>query len=222
MKFRLFSRRKDSAAVAGAPADPLQRFREGDARAFDEIVDSFSPGIVRLFRRHGADPATADDLAQEVFIRLFKTESHYESRGRLQVYLYRIARNVWLDWKRAASSRPPTRSLDVPGVDAGMPPLALLVNPAIGPLEVVVGRDASRALAGLLARLNERDRTILELAVFEGMRYAEVAEALSIPEGTVKSRVFHAVRKLRALAAGAGDLRAAGDSSSGEAQAGLS
>lgn len=203
MNFRIFSKSKTPLPPADSADwyDPLIRYRAGDARAFDEIVEAFAPGIVRLFRRHGADPSTADDLAQEVFVRLLKTESHYESRGKLQVYLYRIARNVWLDWKRAANSRPPTRSLDLPMMDTGVPPLAILAHPAAGPMDAVVGRDASRALANLLSKLNERERVVLELAVFEGMRYCEVAKLLAIPEGTVKSRVFHAVRKLRALAA---------------------
>ncbi|MBI3820344.1 MAG: RNA polymerase sigma factor [Planctomycetes bacterium] len=199
MKFGFFGN-KSASSSSGFPADPLQRFREGDACAFDEIVESFAPGIVRLFRRQGADTSTADDLAQEVFIRLLKTDAGYESRGKLQLYLYRIARNVWLDWKRSNGSRPAARSLDFPVAEVGVPPLALLAHPACGPVDAVVGRDAARALSSLMMRLSERERTVLELTIFEGMRYADAARVLSIPEGTVKSRVFNAMRKLRAWA----------------------
>ena len=70
-------------------------------------------------------------------------------------------------------------------------------HPAVGPAEILAGRDAARALTELLSRLADGERLVLELALFEGMRYADIADALLIPEGTVKSRVFHAIRKLR-------------------------
>lgn len=187
------------AGADGAHADPLARFRAGDAAAFDEIVHAYAPSLVRRFRRQGVDPSTADDLAQEVFVRLIKTHSSYESRGRLQVYLYRIARNVLLDWRRARSARP-SRSLESAASQAGAPPLAVLAHPAVGPPEILAGRDAARALTSLLRRLSEGERAVLELSIFDGMPYAEIAHALQIPEGTVKSRVFNALRKLRNMA----------------------
>lgn len=204
MKFRPFANKTEPKKTPAPtrPTDALERFRAGDARAFEEIVEAHAPGIVRLFRRHGADPATADDLAQEVFVRLFRTQAHYESSGRLQVYLYKIARNVWLDWRRSLGSRPRARSLDAPVGAPGSAPLEFLCHPAVGPAEALAGRDAARALAGLLARLGDGERIVLELALFEGMRYSQIADALLIPEGTVKSRVFHAIRKLRSWSRG--------------------
>jgi RNA polymerase sigma-70 factor (ECF subfamily) len=200
MRFRPFAKKTPPKGAAPAPADALTRFRSGDALAFDEIVDVHAPGIVRLFRRHGVDASMADDLAQEVFVRLFRTQANYESCGRLQVYLYKIARNVWLDWKRSMGARPAQRSIDAPLPDLGLAPLAILSHPAVGPAETLAGRDAARALTELLSRLGDGERLVLELALFEGMRYADIAEALLIPEGTVKSRVFHAIRKLRSWA----------------------
>jgi RNA polymerase sigma-70 factor, ECF subfamily len=181
--------------------DALSRFRAGDPLAFEEIVETHAPSIVRLFRRLGADAASAEDLAQEVFLRLLRTRSDYEPRGRLAFYLDRIARNLWTDHVRNAGSRPGERTLDeaAQGGDAGL--ALLLVHPAAGPADALAGRDAARALAALLRQLGDGERLVLELSVFEGLRYAEIAQSLSIPEGTVKSRVFYAVRKLRALAA---------------------
>lgn len=195
----LFGKPKVPAPVAPGkpPEDLLERYRMGDAGAFNAIVESFAPRVVRLFRRYGVDPASADDLAQEVFVRLYKTQSRYESRGRLAVYLYRIARNVWIDWKRVQTNRGTMHSLDVPLPNLPEPRSALLAHPACGPLESLAGRDAARVLSGLLKRLPEGERLVIELAMFEGLRYSEISDALEIPEGTVKSRVFHAMRRLR-------------------------
>jgi RNA polymerase sigma-70 factor (ECF subfamily) len=81
-----------------------------------------------------------------------------------------------------------------------------LCHPAAGPAEAFAGRDAARILHELLSRLPEGERLVLELALFEEMPYADIATALLIPEGTVKSRVHHALRKLRAWSRGQGDL----------------
>ncbi|MFN0204740.1 MAG: RNA polymerase sigma factor [Planctomycetota bacterium] len=191
---------KAANADGSEATDPLTRYRGGEMSAFDEMVESFAPRIVRVFRRFGADPSSADDLAQEVFVRLYKTNAHYESRGRLEVYLYRVARNVWIDWKRVQLSRGGLRSLDVTLPDFPEPVLSLLAHPAAGPLETLTGRDAARVLSMLLKRLPEGERLVLELSIFEGLRYSEISAALEIPEGTVKSRVFNAVRRLRVWA----------------------
>lgn len=206
MKFGPFPRKQTPAPAPRAEGDSLDRFRRGDPRAFEELVEEFAPGIVRLFRRHGVDPASSEDLAQEVFVRLYRTQSRYESTGRLKVYLYKIARNVWLDWRRMRTQRPRARSFESPGDLVGLAPAAYLRHPAIGPAEALAGRDAARLLHELLARLAEGERLVLELALFEEMPYAEIAATLLIPEGTVKSRVHHALRKLRAWSRGQGDL----------------
>ncbi|HKD99661.1 MAG TPA: sigma-70 family RNA polymerase sigma factor [Planctomycetota bacterium] len=186
--------------------DALARFRSGDPLAFDEIVDAHAPAIVRTFRRLGADPSTAEDLAQEVFVRLLRTRAAYEARGRLAVYLDRVARNVWVDHVRARVARPEASSIDAPAASGDGAIAMILAHPGAGPAEALSGRDAARALAALLAKLPEGERAVLELAVFEGLRYAEIADELSIPEGTVKSRVFSAVRRLRAAARASVDL----------------
>ncbi|MBL8694858.1 MAG: sigma-70 family RNA polymerase sigma factor [Planctomycetes bacterium] len=202
--------RREEKLPAAAPAsetDPLDRFRAGEEGAFEELMDGFAPSVVRLFRRHGVDSSTAEDLAQEVFVRLLRTRAHYEGRGKLQVYLYRIARNVWRDWQRATATRPVARSLDAPPSASEVSLARMLAHPAVGPAEALASSDASRAMARLMLRLSEGERLVLELALFESLPYAEISEALGIPEGTVKSRVFHALRKLRVWSSGAEEVR---------------
>lgn len=191
--------RSEAQAPAGAAADPLSRYRAGDRQAFEEIVEEHAPFIVRVFRRLGAEAATADDLAQEVFVRLIRAGS-YESRGKLRVYLDRVARNVWIDHLRTRDSRPSTRSLDAPAPGGDALLRTLLAVPTAGPADVLAGADSGRVLNALVAKLPPGERLVFELAVFDRASYARVAATLGIPEGTVKSRMFHAVRRLRALA----------------------
>lgn len=173
----------------GRPDDPFLRYRAGDPGAFEEIVGAFADRLVRFFRRLGGDAATAEDLVQEVFLKMVRGARDYEPRGRFDAYVFRVARNAWIDHVRAAQARPPVRPLE--GAFEPIP------DPAPGPGEKAGGSEEAGRVLAALARLPERERLVVELGLFQGLPYAEVSSILEIPVGTVKSRMFAAVRRLR-------------------------
>ena len=178
----------------GRPDDPFLRYRAGDPGAFEEIVGEFADRLVRFFRRLGGDAATADDLTQEVFLQMVCWAREYEPRGRIDSYVFRVARNAWIDHVRAKQARPRPRSLEGP--------LEPIPDPSPGPRERAGGSEEAERVLAALARLPEVERLVVELGLFQGLPYAEVSSILEIPVGTVKSRMFAAVRRLR------GELRA--------------
>ncbi|MBI5431935.1 MAG: sigma-70 family RNA polymerase sigma factor [Planctomycetes bacterium] len=150
--------------------------------------------FIGFFERLGADGAEAEDLTQEVFLRLYRFSAEYEARDAFGAYALRIARNAWIDAGRRRASRPQVAH------DEPLDELDVVDELAPGPRDLELLEESERARAAL-ARLPESHRWVFELAVLRGRPYPEIAERLGIPLGTVKSRVFHAVRKLRELLA---------------------
>jgi RNA polymerase sigma-70 factor (ECF subfamily) len=169
----------------------LVALRAGDPRPFEDFVRGHARVYRTYFLRQGARPDEAEDLAQDVFLRLYREAPRYRPEERLVAFGFRIARNLWIDSCRRRAAAPvsvPLESTPAPAFEA--PPGAGLEQ----------REDEARLLAAV-ARLSPEQRSVLELAAIEGLSYAEIGRVLDVPEGTVKSRMFYAVRALRELLA---------------------
>ncbi|MEZ5980020.1 MAG: RNA polymerase sigma factor [Planctomycetota bacterium] len=160
---------------------------------FETFVRSETPTFVGFFRRLGAAADEAEDLTQELFVRLVRGAPRYEPKDRLEAFCFRTARNVWIDDRRAKGVRRTVRAT----VDDD--PLARVASEAPEPDVPAGDREEARLALGLLAELPDAQRLVFELGVLQEMPYAEIARTLDIPVGTVKSRMFHAVKRLREL-----------------------
>lgn len=175
-----------------ALGDPLVALRDGDVTVFETFVRSETPTFRGFFRRLGAAVDEAEDLAQEVFVRLVRYAPRYRDQDRLDAFCFRTARNVWIDSRRSRGLR--RGELSDPHDE-----LARVTDRAPEPIEPLARREeADRALA-LLHQLPEGQRLVFELGVIAERPYPEIARELGIPVGTVKSRMFNAVRRLRDL-----------------------
>lgn len=169
------------------PDDLLVRFRSGDPDAFEQLVSEMGPRLKGFFLRQGAQAATAEDLAQNVFLRAYQSHQRYQPSGRLDAWLLRIARNLWIDHRRRR--RELHFGEDGPDREDSGP----------APIAGVIAEDRAAHLRRALARVDEPTRELLELAVLQQLPYKEVSSILGIPVGTVKSRVHYSLRKLRDL-----------------------
>jgi len=172
----------------------------GDVAAFTRLVERWVRPLAGFFRRLGADGATAEDCAQDVFLKLYRTRAAYEPRARFSTYLFSIARHHWIDQVRHRAAGPRTVSSEGQGADGGDAsegPGASLVSGVTDPGELAQRDEAVHALRRVVARLDPEQREILALTRGEGLRYQEIARILGIPVGTVKSRVHNVLRLLR-------------------------
>ncbi|MEK7269445.1 MAG: RNA polymerase sigma factor [Planctomycetota bacterium] len=182
----------------------MLEFKTGDEGAFRAIVERFQKPLINFFYRLLWDRTLAEDYAQEVFIRIYVHRDAYEPRAKFSSYLFRIARNYWIDQHRSNSKRPSTISLSSPLRREGEREL-LLEDVVAAPREAAepsgVPAETRERVEEALRALPEEQRMVFLLGEREGMKYSEVAQTLGIPVGTVKSRMHHAVRRLREILA---------------------
>lgn len=185
--------------------DPLEALRSGDPGPFEDFVRRHARQLVGFFVRLGAGAHEAEDLTQEVFLRLHRAAAAYRPRERYQAYVMRIARNAWIDRTRRRAARPELRSVGSSGGDSGTASAAaaldvgaLLPTSEPGPGDRATLREEAARVQAAVAELSDAQRMAFELGVIQGLPYEEIGRLLDVPVGTVKSRVFTAVRRVRA------------------------
>src|SRR5262245_41093305 len=163
----------------------VERCRRGDDTAFQELVDRYKDLVFALIVRATQDRSRADDLAQEVFLRVHRGLPYFRGEARLSTWIYRIVANVCTQsWTPAG-----TVSLD----DASAAATVAAPDRQFGDLEL---RDR---LEKAIARLPTNYRLLVAAHYPEGIRYEDLAEALKLPLGTVKTHLHRAKQQLRRL-----------------------
>jgi RNA polymerase sigma-70 factor (ECF subfamily) len=171
-----------------------------DAEAFEILAQRHREMLRHCLLQIVRDPNTADDLLQETLLRVWMRAEQWDERGAVRAWLVRIATNLALNSLRTCSRRreqplePPRR--DVFEEEEPLTP-AWLIDPAENRPEELAAQAERRArLQSLIGDLPEEKRDVLRLVVEADMELREVAETLDIPEGTVKSRLHHARKRL--------------------------
>jgi len=166
-----------------------------DPAAFARLVERWEGPVQRLCARMTGDLHRAEDLAQEAFARVFTRRRDYEAGGRFSTWLWRIAINLCHDENRRRMRHP---ECPLESGDTGNPaPACRTEQPS--PSEVVERLEQVEIVRRALLRLPESQRSVVLLRHYEGLKFAEIAEVLGIPEGTAKSRMFDALERLAAL-----------------------
>ncbi len=182
----------------------IERIQNGDMDSYEVLVKEYEKNVYNLALRMTGNPEDAADMAQEAFIKAYNSLPGFRGDSKFSVWLYRIVSNVCLDFLRRRSRRPTVSlsvddddgedvQLDIP--DDSQSPEALL--------ERKLTRDAVRRGLELLP---EQQRQILLLREIQGLSYEEISQALDIEEGTVKSRIFRARKKLCAFLLSDGNI----------------
>jgi RNA polymerase sigma-70 factor (ECF subfamily) len=189
-------------ARAGLEEQFIERLRAGEAAAFNRLVEERSGDIYALLFRLTEDREEARDLTQETFLQAFRHLAQFRGDSDLRTWLYRIAvnqaRNRWRWWRRRR--RDVTVSLDAPdggGEDAPLLASRIGDPAASDPEQETLSRERERTLLRALNTLSRSYREVVVLRDIEGLSYEEVAQALEISVGTVKSRLSRGRTELR-------------------------
>jgi RNA polymerase sigma-70 factor (ECF subfamily) len=179
--------------TAAAERALVERCRAGDEGAFQELVDRHKDLVFALIARTVQDRGRAEDLAQEVFLRVHRGLPYFRGEAQLSTWIYRIVANVCVqDHGRAQ------RTVSLDQVEGDRTVSRAHVTPAspdrqFGDLEL---RDR---LEKAIARLPAHYRLVIAAHYLEGLQYADLAEALNLPLGTVKTQLHRAKQQLRRL-----------------------
>ncbi len=161
----------------------IARCRTGDDVAFGELVERYKHLVYGMVWRLTSDRSRTDDLAQEVFLKIYRGLPYFRGAARLSTWIFRIVSNVCAQDRVKRRTETSTVSVREPGV----------ADAAFAELEL---RDR---LDKALAQLPENYRLLIAAHYLEGVQYEALAEALDIPIGTVKTHLYRAKRRLREL-----------------------
>jgi len=195
-----FALRPAEALAGGAPLEHglVEQCRRGDAQAFARLVALHEGMVFNLAARLLGDPEEARDAAQEVFLQVYRTLGRFEGRSTLKTWIYRIVvnhcRNRQRWWRRRRKDRSCPIDALTPSEEAR---LAEQGPRAEGSEERLERRERARAVQSALRQLSFEHRAVLLLREVEGLSCEEIAGTLSLPQGTVKSRLSRARDALR-------------------------
>ena len=172
----------------------VQRIQSGDSDAFAVMMDLYQKQVYNLALRTVGNPEDAADMTQEAFLRAYRAIGSFRGDSKLSVWLYRLTQNVCIDFLRS-KGRKPTVSLTVENEADEVQELDV-ADDRFDPEEQYQRKALRDAVRRGLMALPEEYREILILREINGLSYAEIGERLQLEEGTVKSRLVRARKKL--------------------------
>jgi len=174
--------------MADRETELMLRVKAGDRAAFEEIFRLYQKPLTNYLYRLTGNRARAEDLLQDAFLRLWKAAPTYEPSAKVSTYIFRIAHNLFLN--DAARREKTLESMEA--------------ETRSDPASDLNRREIQSAVQKAIEALPEGEREVLLLSEYNGFKYAEIAEILGIPVGTVKSRMFSAVQRLKEALKGLG------------------
>ena len=193
----------ESTVLRYSELDPDVRLmlavRDDDAAAFEELVKRYQARVVGILDHMIGDREAAEDLAQDVFLRIFRARKRYQPGSRFATWLFTITHNVARNARRSLSRR---REVQITGDGNGsheMPTLETLAKEASGmmPTRLADQGEMSAVVRQAMFALNDRQRMAVLLCKFEQMSYVEIAEAMEMTPQAIKSLLSRARGKLR-------------------------
>lgn len=173
-------------------ADLVNQVKEGKRTAFDDLVRLFQRPIFNLALRMINNYETAQDVTQEVFMKVFRSLSQFKGQSRFSTWLYAIAVNTCRNQRHAAQRKSFLELRGGEWAESGPDGKDLLVDPAPGPDIYAERNETSAAIQNVIAGLSEEFATAIILRDIQDMSYEQIAEVLGCSLGTVKSRISRA------------------------------
>lgn len=179
-------------------AEVMLRVKAGDQSAFDYLVQKYRRPLVSFMYRMARNSAAAEDLAQEVFLRVYRSRQSYEASAKFTTWLYRIATNLAVNHARDTRHERPevSVSLDETNDDSSTTTLQL-PDGSLTAEQVMVQRERLQAIRSKVEALPEQQRLAVIMHKYQQMDYKQISEVLKKSESATKSLLFRAYETLR-------------------------
>jgi RNA polymerase sigma-70 factor (ECF subfamily) len=187
-----------AAAVAAAldyDAELMLRVKEGDGTSFGVLLEKHRASVVYFVYRLVQEQAIAEELAQEVFLRVYRSRSSYEPTAKFKTWLFRIATHLALNWLRDERHERGQERLDDVSVDL---PVRQILDRRPSVEQELVYETKMQEVRRAIAALPEKQRAAVLMHKYEEMEYTQIAKVLGCSESAVKSLLFRAYETLRA------------------------
>jgi RNA polymerase sigma-70 factor (ECF subfamily) len=194
----------DDKTTAGPRLHPsdeelLKRFNEGDADAFEVLVRRYERPLYNFILRSVRRKDGADELLQDVFLKVVQRSRDFKGNSKLSTWLYTIARNLCIDHSRKMVFRR-HKSLDAPSRPDEDSAPSLLDRTATGEAGIdrqTIAKDLRIRIAAAVEELPEEQREVFLMRQVQGMAFKDIADVIGVPENTVKSRMRYALERLQ-------------------------
>ncbi len=188
--------RADSAE-GSSDADVMLRVKAGDDSAFSFLVQKYRRPLIGFMYRLCHNPATAEELAQEVFLRVYRSRLSYEPSAKFSTWLYRIATNLAVNHARDTRHERPEKTvrLDEPDQETGTTPD--LADESLTAEEQLLRKERLAAIRKKVNALPERQRLAVMMHKYQQMDYRQIAAVMKLSESATKSLLFRAYETLR-------------------------
>ncbi len=177
----------------------MLQVRDDNAAAFEELVSRYQIRLVSIFENMVGRRSMAEDLAQEVFLRIYRARKRYTAGARFSTWLYRIAHNVASNARRSLARRREVNIVASSDAEMSAQPLTHMVKEASGlmPTRQLDKVERAQIVRAAMEALNDRQRMALLLSKFEGMSYEEIADSMELSVSAIKSLLSRARVNLR-------------------------
>ncbi|MFI5111756.1 MAG: RNA polymerase sigma factor [Terriglobales bacterium] len=178
-------------------ADVMLRVKDGDDAAFEYLVTKFRRPMLSFMYRMARNSAVAEELVQEIFLRVYRSRATYNAEAKFSTWLYRIATNLAVNHARDTKYERPelSVSLDEPDSDTGQK--LDLADRTASAEQALLRRERLAAIRQHVQNLPERQRLAVLMHKYQGMDYRQIAAVLKLSESATKSLLFRAYETLR-------------------------
>ncbi len=166
----------------------LERLKAGDEQAFEELVTEYRERVQRVAWRILRDDESAEDAAQEAFVKVFRHIGRFEGRSSLYTWIYRITVNIALNKLKRDRFRQMLPLGDAPRRER---------RAFSDPARMAESSEIAERIAAAVKILPDKQRAVFTLKFYEHLSHKEIADVVGCSEGTSKANYFHAIRKLR-------------------------
>lgn len=175
----------------------MQQFQNGDRDAFTHLVHCHKRDIFRFILSKVKDRELASDLTQDVFVKLFKSAECYQPTGKFRSWLFRMSQNICIDYHRKHQKASILSLHSSNETEEELILVDQIQDESTNPERETEFVELQKVIASALDSLPEEQRTAFVLCQYHGMSYPEIASVQKVPVGTVKSRIHHALIKVR-------------------------